>query len=248
MNSLLHAVGVVMLCTGASAAQAEVSAFSGLDWSRFSFVSTGDVTYEFGPLFASSGIEYAGIPNVALGYSSSNFAQDDVTAIVTNTSQSQSISMSRSDAASLHGFSAWATVSSSLQLNGSGSLTISIPYRLDIGAEDGFVATGSAGIVTYSYYDSEPLHSDNAWGRTGVPDVVGVPWYINYDGTPDAQGVLAITLLSHGGPSVHDFQSSTHVRINSPVPEAETSAMLGLGLFALMFARRRLVNNRLTAN
>lgn len=165
-----------------------------------------------------------------------------MTALLANTLEAQSVAISRSNPDSVHGFSASAAKFSNFELSGTGSLTISIPYLLDIGAEDGFVATGSLGIDTYSYFDPEPNRSDSSWGRTGVPNLPDVPWYINYDGTPRDQGILAITLQSHGAPSIHEFRSWTYVGISSAVPEAETFAMIGLGLFALILARRRLAD------
>lgn len=238
MRTILKAIGIFVLFAGATFARAEVSVVSILDWSRFSVSTTGDVTVEFGPMHSLSTLTYGGVSTSTPGYLHHDFAQDDVTASLDNNLETQGSTLVRSYP-NEHGLFATTERFANLMLSGTGEVILSIPYLLDVGAQDGFVAMGSAGMSVYSYFDSDPYRWTEVWGRSGVPDQPDVPWYINDDGTPQAQGYFLITLTSSGGSSLHEFRSWTTASIPSLVPEPETYAMMGCGVFAIALVRMR---------
>lgn len=217
----------LMLASVCVTAQAAATTHAEIDWSGMMISTTGDLSYTMETLY--------GFPRFTrvMTMTSDSLDQseymtktgDGFTATVHNSADmlSSSIDVTGEQIGAI----ATGIALTGIELTGSGTFTIRVPYELHLTQDGSYLAKGA---VSSRIEGTSHLFSREA--------IVATSPEINY-GDPDDSGFFSFVLTGNGGTSNYTMISYVDTQIQPGVPEPETYAMMGLGIGAIWLARRR---------
>lgn len=224
---LLSLVTVVTLSATSPHVRADATVFAELDWSGLSWTTTGDLTVSLqtvstsGPLSTLTSRDGFSWNFTELA----SYVQSDQTATLINSTAVQSATLASSSLQ--YGLAGDAYRLSVIELNGSGTVTLQLPYEFRLTRDGDFLARGALA--------ASILQTQQAFGYEAVIS----PSSQYNSGDPVQSGVISFSLDGNGAYASYFMVSTVMGQIQPAIPEPESWAMMAMGGGLLLALRRK---------
>lgn len=224
---LLSIVTAVILSATALQVRADATVLAELDWSGLSWTTTGDVTVSLQTVSTSGPLStLTSRDGFSWNFTEvASYVQTDQSATLINSTGAQSAALASSSAH--YGLAGDAYRLSIIELNGSGTATLQLPYDFRLTQDGDFLARG--------FLAASILQTQQAFAHEAVIS----PSSQYNSGAPLQSGVITFTLDGNGTYASYFMVSSVMGQIQPAIPEPESWAMLAMGGAMLLALRRK---------